>query len=124
MREAVRKILRPGGSQIKVMPGGGVASNFDPLESTTLMEDGLRAAVEAATDFGTYVCAHAYTDESINRFLDAGGRWVAEHGVDAFAGADMILVDGNPLEDVGMLADYDNAIKVVIKNGEIYQNNL
>lgn len=79
VREAVRRILRGGGSQIKIMPGGGVASNFDPLEATTLMEDELRAAVEAAADFGTYVCAHAYNDESINRFLDAGGRCI-EHG--------------------------------------------
>jgi imidazolonepropionase-like amidohydrolase len=249
VREAVRRILRGGGSQIKIMPGGGVASQFDPLEATTLMADELRAAVEAAADFGTYVCAHAYNDESINRFLDAGGRciehgflieektikrmkklgavmslqayaayevfkepekiegftpenvrkgrqvnagadrmmrWVAEYEVDAFGGsdlwpdsqiplipqdlvvrkhwfsdveilrqntsnagrwlaksgtknpyregplgvievgayADMILVDGNPLEDVAILADYDNTVKVVIKDGEIYQNNL
>ncbi len=249
VREAVRKILRGGGSQIKIMPGGGVASNFDPLEATTLMEDELRAAVEAAADFGTYVCAHAYNDESINRFLDAGGRciehgflaeektikrmkrldavmslqayaayevfkepekiigftaenarkgrqvnegadrmmrWIAEHEVDAFGGsdlwvvdqlqlvpqdlvirkrwfsdveilrqntsnagrwlaksgtknpyregpigvievgayADMILVEGNPLEDVAVLADYDNNIKVVIKDGEIFKNTL
>jgi len=245
----VRRILRGGGSQIKIMPGGGVASQFDPLEATTLMEDELRAAVEAAADFGTYVCAHAYNDESINRFLDAGGRciehgflaeektikrmkkldavmslqayaayevfkepesiegftpenvrkgrqvnegadrmmrWVAEHGVDTFGGsdlwvasqiqlvpqdlvvrkrwfsdveilrqntsnaarwlaksgtknpyregplgvievgayADMILVDGNPLEDVAVLADYENTIKVVIKDGKVFQNNL
>jgi len=245
VREAVRKIFRQGGSQIKVMPGGGVASQFDPLEATTLMEDELRAAVEAAADFGSYVCAHAYNDESINRFLDAGGRciehgflieektikrmkkldavmslqayaayevfkepekiigftaenarkgrqvnegadrmmhWVAEYKLDAFGGsdlwpidqlplipqdlvirqrwfsdveilrqntsnaarwlaksgtknpyregplgvievgayADMILVEGNPLEDVAVLADYENNIKVVIKNGEIY----
>jgi len=249
VREAVRKILRGGGSQIKIMPGGGVASQFDPLEATTLMEDELRAAVEAAADFGTYVCAHAYNDESINRFLDAGGRciehgflikektikrmrkldavmslqayaayevfkdpegipgftpenvrkgrqvnegadrmmrWIAEYEIDAFGGsdlwpitqlplvpqdlvvrkrwfsdveilrqntsnagrwlaksgtknpyregplgvievgayADMILVEGNPLEDVAVLADYENTIKVVIKDGEVFQNNL
>ena len=249
VREAVRKILRGGGAQIKIMPGGGVASQFDPLEATTLMEDELRAAVDAAADFGTYVCAHAYNDESINRFLDAGGRciehgflieektikrmkrlgavmslqayaayevfkepekiagfsaenarkgrqvnegadrmmrWVAEHQVDAFGGsdlwpaqqlllvpqdlvvrkhwfsdveilrqntsnagrwlaksgtknpyrdgplgvievgayADMILVDGNPLEDVAVLVDYDENIKVVIKDGEIFKNTL
>ena len=249
VREAVRKILRGGGSQIKVMPGGGVASQFDPLEATTLMEDELRAAVEAAADFGTYVCAHAYNDESINRFLDAGGRciehgflieektikrmkkldavmslqayaayevfkdpegipgftpenvrkglqvnegadrmlsWIAEYEIDAFGGsdlwpitqlplvpqdlvvrkrwftdveilrqntsnagrwlaksgtknpyregplgvievgayADMILVEGDPLADVAVLADYENTIKVVIKDGEVFQNNL
>jgi imidazolonepropionase-like amidohydrolase len=249
VREAVRTILRGGGSQIKIMPGGGVASQFDPLEATTLMEDELRAAVEAASDFGTYVCAHAYNDESINRFLDAGGRciehgflieektlkrmkkldavmslqayaayetfknpeeiagftlenvrkgrqvnegadrmmrWIAEYEIDAFGGsdlwpeaqlqlvpqdlvirkrwfsnleilrqntsnagrwlaksgtknpyregplgvievgayADMIVVEGDPLADVAVLADYENSIKVVIKDGQIFQNKL
>ena len=246
---AVRTILRQGGTHIKVMPGGGVASNFDPLEATTMTEAELRAAVEVAADFGTYVCAHAYTDESINRFFDAGGRciehgflmsedtvkrmkkidavlsvqayagyeafknpeeipgfnaenarkgrqvnegadrvlgWIAEHDVDTFAGADlwiynmipltaqdmvirkrwfsdveilkqntsnaarwlaksgpknpykegalgvievgayadMILVDGNPLEDVSVVADYKNNVKVVIKDGGIFKNAL
>jgi len=249
VREAVRKIFRGGGSQIKVMPGGGVASQFDPLEATTLMEDELRAAVDAAADFGSYVCAHAYNDESINRFLDAGGRciehgflieektikrmkkldavmslqayaayevfkepekiigftaenarkgrqvnegadrmlrWVAKYELDTFGGsdlwtveqlplipqdlivrkrwfsdvailrqntsnagrwlaksgtknpyregplgvievgayADMILVEGNPLEDVTVLANYDDNIKVLIKDGEIFKNTL
>jgi imidazolonepropionase-like amidohydrolase len=249
VREAVRKILRGGGAQIKIMPGGGVASQFDPLEATTLMEDELRSAVEAAADFGTYVCAHAYNDVSINRFLDAGGRciehgfliekntikrmkkldavmslqayaayevfkepekiagftaenarkgrqvnegvdrmmrWIAEYEVDAFGGsdlwpdaqlalipqdlvvrqrwfsdveilrqntsnagrwlaksgtknpyrdgplgvievgayADMILVEGDPLADVAVLADYDQNIRVVMKDGEIFRNTL
>jgi len=248
-REAVRRILRGGGSQIKIMPGGGVASQFDPLEATTLMEDELRAAVDAAADFGTYVCAHAYNDISINRFLDAGGRciehgflieeetikrmkkldavmslqayaayevfkspeeiegftaenvrkgrqvnegadrmmrWIAEHEVDAFGGsdlwpetqlalipqdlvvrkhwfsdveilrqntsnagrwlaksgtknpyregpigvivkgayADMILVEGDPLDDVGVLADYEENIKIVMKDGDFFKNTL
>jgi imidazolonepropionase-like amidohydrolase len=214
-----------------------------------MAEDEIRAVVEAAADFGSYVCAHAYTDESVNRVLDAGGRCI-EHGflisektvkrmksldavmslqtyaavevfkepeklagfnaenvrkarqvrdgarnmltlvakykVDTFAGgdlwqdqliekgpddmvlrkewfsdveilrqntssagrwlaksgtknpyregplgvievgayADMILVDGNPLQDVSVLADYDNTIKLVIKDGSVYQNKL
>jgi len=37
-RQAVRKLLRSGASQIKIMVGGGVASNFDPLEATTMSE--------------------------------------------------------------------------------------
>ncbi len=35
-----------------------------------------------------------------------------------------VLVEGNPLEDVAELADYDNNIKVVIKDGEIFKNAL
>jgi imidazolonepropionase-like amidohydrolase len=58
-REATRRLIRGGASQIKIMVGGGVASNFDPLEATTMSEDEIRAVVEAAADFGTYACAHA-----------------------------------------------------------------
>ena len=78
-REAVRILMRGGASQIKIMVGGGVASNFDPLEATTMSEDEIRSVVGAAADFGTYACAHAYTDDSVNRVLDAGGRCI-EHG--------------------------------------------
>ena len=78
-REATRRLLRGGASQIKIMVGGGVASDFDPLDANTMTEDEIRSVVEAAADFGTYVCAHAYTDASVNRVLDAGGRCI-EHG--------------------------------------------
>ena len=78
-RAATRKLLRFGASQIKIMVGGGVASDFDPLYADTMSEDEIRAIVDAAADFGSYACAHAYTDSSINRVLDAGGRCI-EHG--------------------------------------------
>ena len=35
-----------------------------------------------------------------------------------------VLIEGNPLENVAVLADYDNNIKVVIKDGEIFKNAL
>ena len=248
-REATRRLLRSGASQIKIMVGGGVASDFDPLEADTMSEDEIRAIVETAADFGTYACAHAYTDSSVNRVLDAGGRCiehgflvsektikrmkkldavmslqpyaaveifkepeklagfgaenvrkarqvrdgadnmltlVAKHGVQTFAGADlwqegiitktpedmvvrkrwfadveilrqntsyaarwlaksgtknpyregplgvikegayadMLLVDGNPLEDVSLLNDWKNNLKLIMKDGDIYKNSL
>ena len=211
--------------------------------------DRIKSIVDAAADFGTYVCAHAYTDSSINRVLDAGGRCiehgflasektikrmkklgavmslqpyaaveifkepeklagfgeenirkarqvrdgadnmlklVAKHKVDTFAGADlwqegiitktpedmvvrkhwfsdveilrqntsyaakwlaksgtknpyregslgvieegayadMLLVDGNPVEDVSVLADWKKNIRLIVKDGEIYKNTL
>jgi imidazolonepropionase-like amidohydrolase len=248
-REATRKLIRGGASQIKIMVGGGVASDFDPLYADTMSEDEIRAIVDAAADFGTYACAHAYTDSSINRVLDAGGRCiehgflasektikrmkklgavmslqpyaaveifkqpeklagfneenirkarqvrdgadnmlklVAKHNVDTFAGADlwqdglisktpedmvirkrwfsdieilrqntsyaakwlaksgtknpyregplgvikegayadMLLVDGNPVEDVSVLADWKSNIRLIVKDGEIFKNTL
>jgi imidazolonepropionase-like amidohydrolase len=230
------------------MVGGGVASDFDPLYADTMSEDEIRAIVNAAADFGTYACAHAYTDSSINRVLDAGGRCiehgflaseetllrmkelgavlslqpyaaveifkepeklagfnaenirkarkvrdgadnmlqlVAKHKVETFAGADLwqegvitktpedmvlrkrwfkdveilrqntsyaakwlaksgtknpyregslgvieegayadlLLVEGNPVKDVGILADWQNNIRLIMKDGEFYKNS-
>ena len=44
--------------------------------------------------------------------------------IEVGAYADMLLVEGNPLQDVAVLADYENNIKVVVKDGDIYKNTL
>jgi imidazolonepropionase-like amidohydrolase len=77
--KAVRLNLRRGAAFIKVMGGGGVASEFDPLEIMGLAEDEVNRAVEIAADNGTYVAVHAYHDDSYKRHLDAGTRSF-EHG--------------------------------------------
>lgn len=74
-----REQLMKGASQIKITAGGGVASQYDPLESLQFTEAEMRAAVEAAGDWGTYVCAHVYTSEGIRRCIRAGVRSI-EHG--------------------------------------------
>ncbi len=79
VRRAVREALRQGATQIKLMAGGGVMSQYDPLDTVQYGPAELRAAVEAAADWHTYVTVHAYTDEAVNRSLDAGVR-VIEHG--------------------------------------------
>ena len=77
--KAARNNLRNGATQIKIMVGGGVASEFDPIHMTQFSLDEMKAAVEVAEDYGTYVLCHAYHDRSINRALDAGVRSI-EHG--------------------------------------------
>lgn len=57
----MREDLRAGASQIKVMAGGGAASTYDPLDVTQYTLDEMKAAVEAADDWNTYVTVHAYT---------------------------------------------------------------
>src|SRR5580704_1172635 len=79
VRKRSREQLMQGASQIKLTAGGGVASPFSPLEVTTFTEAELRAAVEAATDWGTYVATHAYTSTAIQRSIAAGVK-VIEHG--------------------------------------------
>ena len=76
---AVRYNLRNGASQIKIAAGGGIASTFDPIEVSEYTYPEIRAAVQAASDFGTYVSAHAYTPTSVRRCIAAGVK-VIEHG--------------------------------------------
>lgn len=77
--EAAREQLMLGASQLKVMAGGGVASSYDPLDVTQYTEPELRAAVEAAENWGTYVMVHAYTPRAVQQAIRAGVRCV-EHG--------------------------------------------
>jgi IS30 family transposase len=52
------------------MVGGGYASPTDPIESTQFSFDEIKAAVDAAEDFGTYVAVHVYTPRGANRAID------------------------------------------------------
>jgi imidazolonepropionase-like amidohydrolase len=79
VRLRAREQLMQGASQIKLTAGGGVASPFSPLDVSTFTEAELRAAVEAAENWGTFVCTHAYTPEAIQRSIAAGVRCI-EHG--------------------------------------------
>lgn len=77
--KAARDELRKGADQIKIMVSGGVASQADPLESLQYRIDEIEAAVDEATRWGTYVCAHAYSAKAIERAVRAGVRTI-EHG--------------------------------------------
>src|SRR6516225_5467460 len=79
VRLRVREQLLLGATQIKLTAGGGVASPSSPLDVTTFTEPELRAAVEAAENWGTYVTVHAYTPASIKRAISAGVKCI-EHG--------------------------------------------
>ncbi|MGY6529460.1 MAG: amidohydrolase family protein [Cyanobacterium sp.] len=240
---ATRENLRFGASQIKIMAGGGVSSIYDPIDVTQYTLDEMKAAVDAAEDWGTYVTVHAYTPRAVRRAIEAGVKCI-EHGqlldedtmkilaekdiwlsaqafedretpgfteeqkakralvvqgvtnafnwakkynvklawgtdylfdpprnqrqnqdivnlgewftpfealrlithdnaqllklsgernpykggalgvIEKDAYADLILVDGNPLEDLSIMADYTNQFKVIVKDGKIYKNTL
>jgi len=75
-----REQLVQGASQIKLSAGGGVSSPHSPIDVSTFTEAELRAAVEAAENWGTYVTVHAFTPASIQRAIAAGVRCI-EHGV-------------------------------------------
>jgi imidazolonepropionase-like amidohydrolase len=79
VRLRAREQLRRGASQLKLMAGGGVASPYNPIESTQFTEAEMRAAVEAADNWGTYVTVHAYTPRAIRQAVAAGVQCI-EHG--------------------------------------------
>lgn len=79
VRLRVREQLMQGASQIKLTAGGGVASPFSPIDVSTFTEAELRAAVEAAENWGTYVTVHAFTPAAIQRAIAAGVKCI-EHG--------------------------------------------
>ncbi len=56
----------------------------------------------------------------LNNPYQDGPLGVVEEG----AYADLLLVDGNPLEDILLLADPDPNLKVIMKDGVIYKNTL
>jgi imidazolonepropionase-like amidohydrolase len=76
---AARENLRHGASQIKMMTGGGYSSPADPLMGNQFTYDEIKAAVDVAADWGTYVTVHSYHPEAINRAIDAGIKDVG-HG--------------------------------------------
>ena len=79
VRVRVREQLMQGASQVKLTAGGGVSSPFSPVDVSTFTLEELRAAVEAADNWGTYVTAHAFTDKAIQTSIEAGVK-VIEHG--------------------------------------------
>jgi imidazolonepropionase-like amidohydrolase len=78
-RRAARDELRKGATQIKILASGGVASPYDPIWNLQYSEAEVRAIVEEARAWHTYVLAHAYSPEAIRRSIDFGVRSI-EHG--------------------------------------------
>lgn len=72
VRVRAREQLMQGASQVKLTAGGGVSSPFSPIDVTTFTGPELRAAVEAAENWGTYVAAHAFTPAAIRGAVAAG----------------------------------------------------
>jgi imidazolonepropionase-like amidohydrolase len=104
-RRAARDELRKGAMQIKIVASGGVASPYDPIWNLQYSEEEVRAIVEEAQAWHTYVMAHAYSPEAIRRSIDFGVRSIehanlidrptAEHvaGADAFVVPTLVTYD-------------------------------
>ncbi|MEQ9695324.1 amidohydrolase family protein [Shimia sp. SDUM112013] len=74
-----REIFRMGATQLKISGGGGVSSTYDPLDVSQYTLDELKAFVEVAETYNTYVASHLFTDAAVQTAIEAGVKSV-EHG--------------------------------------------
>ena len=74
-----RNNFRMGATQLKFMQSGGVVSAFDPWQLVAGSKEEIEAAVQVASEYGSYVMAHSYRKEAILNALDAGVMSI-EHG--------------------------------------------
>lgn len=79
IKAAARQNFMQGATQIKIMSSGGVVSQFDPWQLDAYSPEEIRAAVEVAEAYHSYVMSHAYSKKSIMRCLENGVRTI-EHG--------------------------------------------
>jgi imidazolonepropionase-like amidohydrolase len=79
VRERVRAILNAGADFIKLIATGAVLTQGTKPGVSEYTEEEIRAAVEQAAQYGTYVAAHAHGAEGIKRAVRAGVRSI-EHG--------------------------------------------
>ncbi len=78
-RRAVREQLRAGADLIKVCISGGIAGQFEQIDTPQLTDDELAAVVETAHAWGRKVTAHAGPSGTIERAVRLGIDGV-EHG--------------------------------------------
>ena len=79
VRERVRALLNGGADFIKILATGAVLTRGTKPGVSEFTEEEIRAAVEQAAEYGTYVAAHAHGAEGIKRAVRAGVRSI-EHG--------------------------------------------
>jgi imidazolonepropionase-like amidohydrolase len=77
--KACRNNLAGGADFCKMMAGGGVTSQRDPLHSLQGTMEELKSMVQATGQWDTVGAVHAYHDESVRRALEAGVMSI-EHG--------------------------------------------
>jgi imidazolonepropionase-like amidohydrolase len=105
VRERVRAILNGGADFIKILATGAVFTRGTKPGVSEYTEDQIRAAVEQAAEYGTYVAAHAHGAEGIKRAVRAGVRSI-EHGS---------LMDD---EAIGLMKEHGTWLVADIWNGD------
>ena len=124
---AARENLRKGASHIKVAAGGGYSSPADPLLGIQFTYDEIKAAVDAASNWGTYVTIHSYFPESINMAIDAGikdvghGQLLDEKTLRRMA-KEGVFLSTQPFTECSepQLSDFSNSKLAIVCKGTAY----
>lgn len=77
--KAAREQLRQGADHLKIMAGGGCASEADEPETTQYTPEEIRAVVYEADAVGKKVLAHCYSNSSM-KLCAENGVYSVEHG--------------------------------------------
>ncbi|NED97028.1 amidohydrolase family protein [Phytoactinopolyspora alkaliphila] len=84
-RRATREQIRAGADLIKVCISGGIAGEYEQINTPQLTDDEMSAVISTAHDWGRKVTAHAGPSEVIARAVELGLDCV-EHGYELEAG--------------------------------------
>ena len=79
VQQRAREVFRMGAVQLKVAVGGGVASVFDPLDVRQYSFEEIKAALDVANSYNSYVAVHVFTDDAVQMAIEAGVRSI-DHG--------------------------------------------
>ena len=92
-------------------------------DNVTIISGEGRTLMPGLTDCRWHNMA-AYMDGDV--FAAGAGKLnlVAARGAERSAYADLLLVDGNPLEDINLIADPHKNFVIIMKDGVIYKNTL
>jgi imidazolonepropionase-like amidohydrolase len=110
VRLRVREQLLQGASQIKLVGGGGVSSPRTALDMTTFSEAELRAGIETARDWNTYVAVHAYAPQTVERAITAGAQCIEHAHLMDEATAKLMAEKGVWLSIQPFLSDADTGV--------------
>jgi imidazolonepropionase-like amidohydrolase len=108
VRLRVREQFLQGASQIKLVGSGGVSTPRSPLDMLTFTEAQLRAAVETAADWGTYVMVHAYPPQAVQRAVAAGVQCIEHAHLMDDASASLMAKNGTWLSIQPFVGEEDS----------------
>jgi len=98
---------------------------FGSLEVQTLQS---KEFLYRAKYYTPYEILKQATSDNAELFMLSGKRHPYQEGplgvVKPGAYADILIVEGNPLQDISLLADPEKNLKVIMKDGKIYKNEL